>query len=67
MSQLNAEHRLFINGVTEEWRRQLVAESGCPLAFTHGPMLDSPIADLFEEYPETKTIAVPTDFPRLVG
>lgn len=35
-----------LKAVTEEWRRQVVAESGCPLAFTHGPMLDSPIADI---------------------
>ena len=39
----------FRNGlkeVSEDWRRQIVAESGCPVAFTHGPMLDSSVNDI---------------------
>ncbi|BAH40424.1 MAG TPA: aldehyde dehydrogenase [Gemmatimonas aurantiaca] len=32
--------------VADEWRRQIVAESGCPITFTHGPMLDSSVADI---------------------
>ena len=32
--------------VAEEWRHQIVAESGCPLAFTYGPMLDSSVAEI---------------------
>ncbi len=32
--------------VADEWRHQLVAESGVPLAFTYGPMLDSSVSDI---------------------
>lgn len=32
--------------VADEWRHQLVAESGVPLAFTYGPMLNSSITDI---------------------
>jgi aldehyde dehydrogenase (NAD+) len=32
--------------VADEWRHQLVAESGVPLAFTYGPMLNSSVTDI---------------------
>ena len=32
--------------VADEWRHQLVAESGVPLAFTYGPMLNSSVSDI---------------------
>lgn len=35
-----------LKAVSDEWRHQIVAESGCPVAFTHGPMLDSSVADI---------------------
>ncbi len=30
-----------LKAVADEWRHQIVAESGCPIALTHGPLLDS--------------------------
>ena len=45
-----------IEAVKEEWRQQVMAESGCTLGVTYGPMLDGPIAsidyaiDLLETY-----------------
>ncbi|TKD13041.1 aldehyde dehydrogenase family protein [Polyangium fumosum] len=35
-----------LKAASDAWRRQIVAESGCPIAFTHGPMLDSSVADI---------------------
>lgn len=35
-----------LKAVAGEWRHQIVAESGCPIAFTHGPLLDSSIDDI---------------------
>ena len=35
-----------LKSVAEEWRHQIVAESGCPVSFTYGPMLDSSVADI---------------------
>lgn len=32
--------------VADEWRHQLVVESGVPLAFTYGPMLNSSVTDI---------------------
>lgn len=32
--------------IADEWRHQLVAESGVPLAFTYGPMLNSSVTDI---------------------
>jgi len=40
------QFRNGLKAVSEEWRPQIVAESGCPVAFTHGPMLDSSINDI---------------------
>ena len=35
-----------LKAVADDWRRQIVAESGCPVAFTYGPLLDSSVADI---------------------
>src|SRR5690606_33291754 len=32
--------------VADEWRHELVAESGVPLAFTYGPMLNSSVTEI---------------------
>lgn len=41
-----AQFRDGLKAVSEEWRKQIVAESGCPIAFTRGPMLDSSVDDI---------------------
>jgi aldehyde dehydrogenase (NAD+) len=35
-----------LKAVAEEWRHQIVAESGCPIALTHGPLLDSCLEEI---------------------
>lgn len=35
-----------LNAVAEEWRHQVVAESGSPIALTYGPLLDSGLAEI---------------------
>ena len=35
-----------LKAAAEEWRHQIVAESGCPISFTYGPMLDSSVGEI---------------------
>ena len=40
------EFREGLEAATNEWRHQIVVESGCPISFTYGPMLDSSVAEI---------------------
>lgn len=57
-----AQFRDGLKAVAEEWRPQIVAESGCPIAFTYGPLLDSCLAEIdyslkmIETYPFEREI-----------
>ncbi len=35
-----------LRAAAEEWRHQIVAESGCPVSLTYGPLLDSSVAEI---------------------
>jgi aldehyde dehydrogenase (NAD+) len=42
-----AQLRDAIAGDLDDWRGELVAETGCPVALTYGPQLDGPVTENF--------------------